>query len=201
MKPCVSNAMLDGVGLPASCEGDLLSAISMLALQALGSRSVAVMDLPAFDVEDDTLLLWHCGSAPFDMADRGVRCCPHYRAAFDEGTGADPDGPVTDMTFRTGPVTVFRLTGDGDRFFLFSGEIFEDGKRSWDGSRGWVRDLKLYGEPIGSRDLMNTVLTGGLPHHFPVTLCGLSEEAEEMAAWLGLRRAPRLPYADGLRAC
>ena len=179
----------------------MLSAVSMLALQAMGAPSTAVMDLPLFDPDDDTLLLWHCGCAPFDMADaNGVRCLPHYRAQFDDKTGDDRDGPVTDLTFTPGPVTVFRFSGNGDRFFAFGGNIFETDKPSWEGSRGWVRDLTMYGRPISAGDLMNTILTGGLPHHFPMVLRDLSESVEEMAAWLGLRRAPRLPYADGLQA-
>lgn len=200
MKPCVSNAMLDSINIPSACEGDMLSAVSMLILQTLTSEPAAVMDLPAFDIEDDSLLLWHCGSAPFDMADKaGVRCCYHYRAAFDDKTGDDQDGPVTDMVFAPGPVTVFRLTGEADRFYYFTGELFKTDKASWDGSRGWVRSLRMYGDPISSIDIMNTILTGGLQHHFPLVLKDVSEELEECAAWLGLNREPRIPYTDFLR--
>jgi L-fucose isomerase-like protein len=200
MKPCVSNAMLDSINIPSACEGDMLSAVSMLILQTLSSKPAAVMDLPAFDIEDDSLLLWHCGSAPFDMADStGVRCRYHYRAAFDDKTGDDQDGPVTDMVFAPGPVTVFRLTDGAGRFYYFTGELFKTDKASWDGSRGWVRDLRMYGDPISSIDMMNTILTGGLQHHFPLVLKDVSGELEEFAAWIGLSRVPRIPYADFLR--
>jgi len=201
MKPCVSDALLDSCGIPASCEGDMLSAISMLALSAMGARTVAVMDLPAFDVDGDALLLWHCGSAPAEMADgRGWRCRYHYRAAFGDRKGDDRDGPVTDMVFAPGPVTVFRFAGEGEAFFCFGGEVFDDGRDSWDGSRGWVRNLKLGGRPVSSLDLMNTVMSGGLPHHYPMTLEDLCEEVDELGAWKGLRPVPVMPYADGLRA-
>lgn len=197
LKPCVANALLDSIGIPSSCEGDMLSAISMLVLKTLANRPIAVMDLPAFDDADDSILLWHCGSAPFEMAnEQGIACRYSYRAAFDDKEGDDQDGPVADMVYTPGPITVFRFTGESDRFYYFTGEICEAGKKSWDGSRGWVRKLKLYGEPIRSIDLMNTILVNGLPHHYPFTMSDVSVELEEMAAWLGLQRVSRNDYTD-----
>jgi L-fucose isomerase-like protein len=78
MTACLAQSLLDSSGIPSACEGDLLSAVSMLVLRGLSRQPVAVMDLPAFDDEDQSVLLWHCGSAPFEMADRGgVTCAPH----------------------------------------------------------------------------------------------------------------------------
>lgn len=200
LKPCVANALLDSSGIPVSCEGDMLSAISMLVLKILGNRPVAVMDLPAFDDADDSILLWHCGSAPFEMANKqGVSCRYSYRAAFDDKKGDDQDGPVADLVYAPGPVTVFRFTGEGDQGYYVTGDISDAGKKSWDGSRGWVYNLKFYGEPIKAIDLMNTILVNGLPHHYPFTVADVSAELEEMAVWLGLRRVPRNDYTDYLQ--
>jgi hypothetical protein len=46
---------------------------------------------------------------------------------------------------------------------------------------------------------MNTILAGGLPHHFPITLQNVCEEIDELAAWKGLQPVPDIPYSDGLR--
>lgn len=201
LKPCVSNALLDSIGIPSACEGDMLSAISMLVLKTLANRSIAVMDLPSFDEQDDSILLWHCGSAPFEMAnEQGIACRYSYRAAFDDKEGDDRDGPVADMVYAPGPVTVFRFTGAADCFYYFTGQVIAAGKKSWDGSRGWVNRLKLYGAPIRAIDLINTIFVNGLPHHYPLTMADVSSELEEMAAWLGLRRIPRNDYTDYLSA-
>ena len=199
MTACLPDALLGSSGIPAACEGDLLSAVSMLVLENLSRRPVAVMDLPAFDDEDDSVLVWHCGSAPFEMAGPGGVCCrDHYRAAFAEDTGADRYGPVTDMVYPETDMTVFRLTGESDRFLYFTGTTGAPGKPSWDGSRGWLHDLKLYRQPIRAIDLVNTILVRGFQHHYPVTFSDVSAEIEETAYWLGLSRVPRADYTDHL---
>ena len=197
MTSCLAQSLLDSTGIPSACEGDLLSAVSMLILKDLSRQPVAVMDLPAFDDADQSVLLWHCGSAPFEMADqRGVTCTPHYRAAFVKDAEGDCYGPVTDMVYPQTDVTVFRLTGESERFYYFTGTTIDAEKDSWDGSRGWLGKLKLYDQPIRAIDLINTILVSGLQHHYPLTFSDVSAELEELAGWLGLKRVARVDYTD-----
>jgi hypothetical protein len=197
--PCLANGLLDSAGIPVGCEGDVLSTISMLILSSLSGQPVAVMDMPAFDTEDDSLLLWHCGSAPPEMADgRGVVCRHHYRAEFAEQPDFEKLGPVMDLVYRPSDVTVFRLTGEGDRFYYFTGRISDKEKPSWQGSRGWTGELRLYGERISSIDLMNTVLVNGIQHHYPMVLQNIGPSIEEFAYWIGLKKVARVEYRDYL---
>jgi L-fucose isomerase-like protein len=201
MTACLSDALLDSIGIPAACEGDLLSAISMLVLTTLSGEPTAVMDLPAFDPEDDSLLLWHCGSAPFEMANEmGVACRHHYRSEFADEPDFEKLGPIMDLVYRSGDVTVFRLTGESDRFYYFTGHVMDTDKPSWYGSRGWVNGLKLYGESVSALDLMNTLFVNGAQHHYPMVLQDVSPYLEEFAYWLGLERIPRTDYQDYLIA-
>jgi L-fucose isomerase-like protein len=197
MSGCLVNSLLNSDGIAAGCEADVLSTISMLILSHLSQDITAVMDLPKFDDKDNSLLLWHCGSAPFEMANqRGVICEKHYFADYEETL--KKCGPVTDMIFSKNEVTVFRLTGDSESFYYFTGNFFDEEKKSFCGSRGWVNNLKLYNEPIDSIDLINTLLVNGLPHHFPIVQKDVSKYLEEFAYWSGLKKIKRFNYKDYL---
>jgi len=60
---CSVVGQLNDEGVPAACEGDVLSAVSMLLLQRLTGSPAMLMDLSAFDEKDDSILMWHCGPA------------------------------------------------------------------------------------------------------------------------------------------
>ncbi len=195
MVGCLVNSMLNSDGIVAGCEADILGTASMLILKHLTQKEVAIMDLPIFDPSDNTLLLWHCGSAPREMANsRGMVCQKHYFADYDESI--KNCGPVTDMIFKPGDVTVFRICGQSDSFYYFTGRMMDTDKPSFDGSRGWVRDIKFYDKPAQVMDVANTLLVGGLPHHFPMVMENVDKYLEEFAYWMGLRRAKRYDYKD-----
>ena len=107
MVGCLTNSLLNSDGIAAGCEADVLGTISMIVLQDLTKEVVALMDLAKFDERDDSLLLWHCGSAPFEMAnERGVICEKHYFADYAESV--KNCGPVTDLIFKKSDVTMFQ---------------------------------------------------------------------------------------------
>ena len=197
MVGCLTNSLLNSNGIAAGCEADIMGTISMLVLQKLTGVPVALMDLAKFDEKDQSLLLWHCGSAPFEMAnERGVTCEKHYFADYAESV--KNCGPITDMVFKKSDVTIFRLSGEGDKFYYVTGKFFDPEKKSFSGSRGWVNELKFYDEPIGAWDLANTFLTNGLPHHFPIVLQNVGAYLEEFAYWTELKKVRRYDYRDYL---
>ena len=73
------------------------------------------------------------------------------------------------------------------------------GKESFCGSRGWMKGLRLEHSPIGALDFANTVLSGGLEHHYPVCRGDYSAEVSELGAWLGVAPVRAIPYADYLQ--
>jgi len=195
MVGCLINSLLNSDGIVAGCEADILGTVSMLILRHLSQKEVAIMDLPVFDPEDNTLLLWHCGSAPAEMANqRGMICEKHYFADYDKSI--KNCGPVTDIVFKTGEVTVFRICGESESFYYFTGKITDTGKPAFNGSRGWVSDLRFYDQPANTMDIANTLLTGGLPHHFPMVLEDVGRYIEEFAYWVGLAKKRRYDYKD-----
>ncbi len=194
---CLSNSLLNSYGIVAGCEGDMLSTISSYILRLITGKPTAVSDLPAFDDTDDSVLLWHCGSAPFEMANScGVNCRSVYRSDFAAGTEFGDLGPITDMVYQKSDFTVFRLTGESDLFYYFTGKSFGEEKQSWNGSRGWIKDLRFYREPIKAKDLINTILDRGIQHHFPFVMEDAGKYIEEIAFWLGLKRVAKKDYED-----
>jgi L-fucose isomerase-like protein len=198
LTPCLSLSMLNSSGIPTACEADILGAISMYLLYLLSlEKPVSIMDLPAFDEKDNSILLWHCGMAPFEMASRNnISCCNHYRAYFAKDEVFKELGPIVDMSFLKGDTTVFRLIGEGNYYYYFTGKIFNENKKAWDGSHGWINDLKLFRKPINAIDLMNTILLNDIPHHYPFVLSNLEKYIEEFAYWANLKKVKRLDYED-----
>lgn len=197
MVGCLINSLLNSDKIVAGCEADVLGTVSMLVLSKMTSEPVAIMDLPVFDDDDNSLLLWHCGSAPFEMAgSKQIYCQKHYFADYTES--AKDVGPIIDIIFREGDVTIFRIAGEGDKFYYVTGKFFDEDKKSFDGSRGWVNDLRLYDKSINTMDLANTIFINGLPHHFPIVLENIGRYLEEFAYWSGLKKVQRYDYKDYL---
>lgn len=170
----------------AACEGDVESLITMIALRALSGNTPMLMDCSKFDEKDQSVLMWHCGSAPNCYADdAGVDLQGHYKPGS-RVTCADEMrvAGVHDLYYKAQPVTVARLSQNGNKFFTFSGEFFEKTDRGFDGSRGWLGKLKNKGMPMAVRDLVETIMTGGLQHHYAVVAGDVEDSMREAAAWL-----------------
>ena len=187
-------AAMGGVAdiLPTACEGDVLGAAAMLALKALTGWPPMLVDLSHVDEKDQSVLMWHCGNSPLCWADEtGARLECHFNR--------DTMGVVRSMVFRSGPATVFQLSGNGSTAFAFSGRFLGATKPSFDGSRGWMGGMKLEGAPLAVRDLLNTIFVRRLPHHFPIGAGDLTEEIAELCGWLGLQPVPIVPYRAAMQ--
>lgn len=181
--------------LVAACEGDVTSAVSMLALKYLSGDGVTtLMDLSALDESIESVLLWHCGPTSPALADeRGVRMQSLW--LFD-GYGADPIGLHNDLVLKPGAATVMGFTTNFARMLILDG-VFDNSRESYVGSRGWFRQLRLNTEPISVRDLVQTLMASHFQHHYPVVYGQLAETCLELAAWLGvapIRRQHYTPY-------
>jgi hypothetical protein len=91
-----------------------------------------------------------------------------------------------------------RFTPSADQTFLMSGDIVEGPTRGYGGSRGWMTNLRINGEPSNVLDLIETITTYGLPHHYPVALGDWSDVLRELAAWVGIRLLDKVSYRDYL---
>jgi len=195
---CSVVAKLNDDGVVAACEGDLPSAISMLLLKYAAKDETMLMDLSDFDETDQTVLMWHCGPASKRFANcegysLGVNyhCLPHEKSKELSCCGV-----VRDMVFKPGPVTIARITGEGDKLFLAGGDFIGCDKKSFFGSRGWLGNLKLNEEDISVRDFVNTILVRRFQHHYPIVGGDFSKEITEIATWLRMGTVKKVPYRD-----
>ena len=144
------------------------------------------MDLSKFDVQDDSILLWHCGvAAPCWANEEGVEYRVHtiQKVAF-----------VNNMIFKAQPATIMRIADDGKKMFLATADILDKKKKSYEGSRGWLNNLHMGGKKISALDFINTVMVEGVPHHFPITRDNINDELMEAGAWLGVEPLEVVKY-------
>lgn len=183
-------------GIVAACEGDVDSIITAMMMRDITGIQPMLMDLSKFDEEDQSILMWHCGSAPSHYADRGgCTLAGHYKPGS-RVTGEDDIKVVgvNDMYYGARPVTVARLTNDYKNMMLFSGAFLEKEDHSYDGSRGWIGELSADGERLPVRTLINTVMSQGFQHHYPIVEGHIEDEMREIMAWLDLVPVEFLDY-------
>jgi L-fucose isomerase-like protein len=195
--PCAAVAWLNDHGLPTSCEGDVVGAISMLALHHLSASPTTMMDLVTVIEEEDLIHLWHCGPTAGSLADEAGQCISHHPTLDRSNPPEAPrSGASSDVVLRPGPLTVARFSPDGSRAFLMTGQVVEGPSRGYDGSRGWVTNLQIDGEPARARDLIETASYQGLPHHYPLALGNWADAFRELAAWTDIDIVKLVPYRD-----
>ena len=192
---CSVIGKLNQDGIPASCEGDVPGAISMMMLRYITGHPATLMDLCAIDEQDETALMWHCGPSPECYADcRGATTTRSYQLNL--AGEVNSSALIHDLVFKPQPVTFMRIAGEWDSMFLLDGQCLDRSKTSPDGSRGWIGSLRLNRQPIKTIDLVNTIMTHGFQHHYPMMAGDITDVCMEVAAWLNLKPLHTVPYED-----
>ena len=182
---CAAVGRLGDQAIPAACEGDVMGALSMLAVQGVSAQPAMLMDLSDLDAHDDSLLFWHCGNAPLSWAGRsGARLASHFNREL---------GVVRDMTIKPGPATGFRLLAGGRRALVFTGRFAGSEKPGFDGVRGWLSELRWAGTALGGEAFVHNLLDHRLPHHAAFGEGAWGEALLELCAWLGAEPLPFRP--------
>ncbi|MBR5383261.1 MAG: hypothetical protein IK133_05505 [Clostridia bacterium] len=186
---CSVVGTLNDEGIPAACEGDVLSAVSMLMLARLTGKPTMLMDMSAFDEKDDSVLMWHCGPAASCYCnDAGYALSGNY-----SGKAHIPNQPpiccgvARDMVFKAQDVTIGHLAGECDQLLIASGSFTDKDKPSFFGSRGWLENLKIGEKKMTARDFIATILDQGLSHHYPIVSGTETDTLFEIACRLNMK--------------
>jgi L-fucose isomerase-like protein len=191
---CSSLSRLNNSGIVASCEGDVIGALNMLVYNAMTGESSTMSDLSALDEKDDSLCMWHCGPTAGSFADKnGVKWDAHFNiGSYCNGKWCGK-GVVADLNFKPGKVTISRFDSSFDRMFVMTGEVLSD-KKGFDGSSGWIGNLKVDGQKMKIADYINTLIVNHVDHHHQIAYGDLTNELYEFANWKKIKIEGLLPY-------
>ncbi len=192
--PCVAYGTLNARGTVVSCEGDVMSAVSLLALSLAGDARPTLMDMVSVLPDENAICLWHCGLATWNLADaNGVRLITR--------TAPQPDGSVAavggfaDVSFASGPATVARIHRDGSQLLLAGAEITDRLGPGYEGSSGWLTNLRMGHQPIQPTQFLDAVVRYGIEHHYAIAPQDVTDALLEVASWLGIHAIePRSVY-------
>jgi L-fucose isomerase-like protein len=192
---CAPMSRLNQAGIAAPCEADVAAAVNMLIFKGLNGQPAALNDLVALDEQDQSLNLWHCGVAARCWADaNGVTWNEHFNiGCYDDSNHWNGSGAVAAMQFQPGAITICTMDNEFDNFFILTGDVMP-AKEAYYGSSGWVTNLKMLGEPLSVKDLINTISVNRVNHHYPTAFGDLTSELCEFANWKKISILQKVPY-------
>lgn len=112
---CLGLSLLNYEGTIAGCEGDIPALISMVILNYLTDEPVFMANPARIDVDKNEVILAHC-TLPLNMSDEF-----YLNTHFESGLGVGIKGNI-----REGEATIFKLSGDGKKYFVSGGKIIEN---------------------------------------------------------------------------
>lgn len=112
---CLALAQLNSEGIVCSCEGDIPALLSMAIAQALTGVTGFQANPSQIDATKGEMILAHC-TIPFNMVGK-YDLLTH----FESGIGVGIRGYMPE-----GPVTIFKASGDLNRYFAAEGELVEN---------------------------------------------------------------------------
>ena len=150
---CGAIALMNEDQRPGGCEADVFGVISSLVLQAASGQGVFNTDLVDIDPVGDSVVFWHCGQAPLEMADPDVE----PRATIHSNRKLPL---LSEFPLKPGRITLCRITqGDGKLRMMLSGGEMLKAPLAFSGTSGVAR-LDIHAEDYRAR-----LLEAGMEHH------------------------------------
>lgn len=151
ISPCAAMSKFMVKNVPIACEGDIEGSLGMMAYKSIGCNEIFLADVSQI-IDKDTLLLWHCGVAPYNTWD-GVseKTLDTY---FANGKGV-----TVGFVLKIGPVTIMRTDyARGKwRIFVQEGEVLPMEKTL----KGTYAKVRVN----NSIDLVEKLIEKGFAHH------------------------------------
>lgn len=173
---CGVLAMLNDNLVAASCESDLMGALSMYIGMKFTNNPVFFGDPVSLDENKNTITYWHCGTAACSLArkDKGAEVGVHPNRKI---------GPT--MEFGCKPaenVTIFRIGRKPDgqyRFFIAKGEALDEPKQ-------FLGTSVVVKVENNSLEIIENSVKDGWEPHFAVVYGDISRELEALANMLNM---------------
>jgi L-fucose isomerase-like protein len=174
---CAVLAMLNDLGVAASCEADTYGALSMYLGQKLTGVPAFFGDPVSLNEEENTISFWHCGTAACSLArtDTGACAGEHCNRHI---------GPTLEFGCRPCPkATIFRVGQDTDgdfRFLIATGEVLDKPQQFFGTS------LVIKTDACAEEIVHRTVEAGWEPH-YAVVYGDAADELEMLAHMLDIK--------------
>ena len=154
--PCAAMSILQSEGKIIACEGDIMAAITMLALKSIGVQASFLSDLSRISLDNNTAMAWHCGVAPHVLWDKKSEILMDTYFANGKGVTAG-------FILKPGKISLIRLDYSPNelRIFMKIGEAIPTKKDF----KGTYVNIK-FEEPIWQ--IFQDILYNGLAHHFVI---------------------------------
>ena len=167
---CLAASLLADEGVPFACEGDVNGAVGQLMLTLLTTEPTHHTDWLE-PLEDETVVLTHCGSGSFSLAEKPDEIALAPVRLMDQGVCAL-------FTSKTGPVTLLNLMplGDGYQVAVLEGEAVST-------------EMVFPGNPLRVRlphampDVLDWIHNEGIGHHWAA---GYGHVGAEVRVWAGM---------------
>lgn len=161
---CPANSRMTAKGIMAGCECDVDGALTMMLEYAITGNPVFFADFVNFIEDNNTLLFWHGGNAPYNLS---------KSKAVIERVFA---GLSTSSVLKRGTVTVCRLNSIKGEFTLHIGiGNAIEAKPLLKGSNIFIRMNS------GNKEFIESLLNNGIPHHNAIVYGDISDELREFA--------------------
>ena len=171
---CTPMAMLTEDGTPGSCEADIYGNITGLLMSWLAGSASFVADLVDVDRASNTGVFWHCGLAPFEMADPEATPVATIHSNRKKPL-------LSEFPLKPGRVTLARLSQSSGRTrLLIAGAEMLREPLPFSGTAGVARfDASV-------DDVIATIMDEGLEHHYGIVYGDIRDELHGAAAELGI---------------
>ena len=173
---CAVLAMLNDLGVAASCEADTYGALSMYLGMQLTKSATFFGDPVSMDEKENTITFWHCGTAACSLARKDTGACAgeHCNRHI---------GPTLEFGCKPSKkATVFRIGRDQDgkfRFFIAGGEVLDMPQQFL----GTSLVVKTEGN---AKDIIYKTVQEGWEPHYVVIYDDVTSELEILAHMLNL---------------
>lgn len=161
---CPANSRMTAKGIMAGCECDVDGALTMMLEYAITGNPVFFADFVNFIEDNNTLLFWHGGNAPYNLS----KSKPVIERVF--------AGLSTSSVLKRGTVAVCRLNSIKGEFTLHIGiGNAIEAKPLLKGSNIFIRMNS------GNKEFIESLLNNGIPHHNAIVYGDISDELREFA--------------------
>lgn len=171
---CGALALMNEDKVPCGCEADMFGVLSSLMAQWASGNAAFNTDLVDIDPQDNSVVFWHCGQAPIEMADRDgpVQATIHSNRKLPL---------LSEFALKPGRITLCRITqGEGKlRLMLAGGEMIK-APLAFSGTAGTAR-LDVDADTYRQR-----LIAAGMEHHTSLVYGDHRPLLRKVAGLLGL---------------